>query len=227
LASDLVRILESLSCRTALSEKRLQYRHGLYRLLESARFYEAFQNLLGASEARQKLLDRHVRATPENAILDIGCGPASIYPFLPEGIRYTGYDLNPEYIATAKERWGNRVTLHAQAVDELNVDLASYNLVVAFSLLHHLDDREADALFATAVRALKPGGRLVTVDPAFVDGQSPIARRIIARDRGRHVRTPDAYAALARKRFAHVAVTVHHDLLRIPYTHVVLEAGVA
>jgi hypothetical protein len=52
-----------------------------------------------------------------------------------------------------------------------------------------------------------------------------MARWLIGRDRGAHVRGADAYAELARASFGSVRVSTRDDLLRVPYTHAVLEAG--
>jgi SAM-dependent methyltransferase len=47
-----------------------------------------------------------------------------------------------------------------------------YDIVMAFGVLHHLDDAEGRELFRGARRALKPGGRFVTLDtPSFRNNQ--------------------------------------------------------
>jgi hypothetical protein len=42
-------------------------------------------------------------------------------------------------------------------------------------------------------------------------------------DRGRYVRTREAYLALARPSFRGVKAFLRQDLLLIPYTHIILE----
>jgi hypothetical protein len=69
---------------------------------------------------------------------------------------------------------------------------------------------------------LGEGGRLVTLDAAYTPDMSRASRFVVGRDRGQSILAPDGYEALARMAFADVAVSVHHDLLRIPYTHVFL-----
>jgi hypothetical protein len=44
-------------------------------------------------------------------------------------------------------------------------------------------------------------------------------RLLLKMDRGRFVRTPDAYVRLAREVFSDVQAVICHDLLRLPYTH--------
>jgi hypothetical protein len=91
--------------------------------------------------------------------------------------------------------------------------------------LHHLADDEALALLRLARAALKPGGRFVTFDGCLVDGQSAFARFLLRRDRGRFVRHRDDYLRLASRVFPNVTASVRHDLLRLPYTHIILECS--
>ena len=95
--------------------------------------------------------------------------------------------------------------------------------MLATGVLHHLDDDRAVSLFNLARRALKPGGRLVTYDGCFVAGQPKLARFVVSRDRGQYVRESAEYAKLAAQVFTQVRSFVRHDLLRIPYTHVILQ----
>jgi hypothetical protein len=72
--------------------------------------------------------------------------------------------------------------------------------------------------------ALGEGGRFVSVDPTLVPDQSRAARFIVSGDRGEHVRAPDGYRRLVEGVFHEVRDTVRSDLLRIPYTHCIVEA---
>ncbi len=65
----------------------------------------------------------------------------------------------------------------------------------------------------------------MSLDGAFVEAQSRMARILLKNDRGKFVRYPEAYAALASQAFPQVRVSVRHDLIRIPYTHVMLECS--
>ena len=67
-----------------------------------------------------------------------------------------------------------------------------------------------------------PGGRFVTLDGCFTNDQSWIARRMLKADRGEHVREEPAYISLAKQAFSDVHSVVHHNLLRVPYTHIIL-----
>jgi cyclopropane fatty-acyl-phospholipid synthase-like methyltransferase len=155
--------------------------------------------------------------------LDIGCGTGEILAYLPEGIIYHGYDMNPHYIADAQKRFGDRGKFVCQRVSELTLaEQTPYDHVLAFGLIHHLQDAEASDLFTLAKRALKPSGVLVTIDPCYTPEQSALARWMVSRDRGDCVRTPQAYQALALSAGFEATCDIHHDLIRLPYTHCIL-----
>lgn len=101
--------------------------------------------------------------------------------------------------------------------------LPPFDIVLAVAVLDHLDDAGATALLTQARSALRAGGRMVTMDPCSTNPQSPVARFVIGRDRGRNVRSRDGYRALACGVFARVEAHVGTDLSRIPYTHLVME----
>ena len=111
-------------------------------------------------------------------------------------------------------------------VEDLDPDeLGEFDVVIAKSLIHHIDPDEALRLFEVASSVLADGGRLVTLDAAYTPDMSRAARFVVGRDRGQSILAPDGYEALARQRFAEVEVEVHHDLLRIPYTHVFMSCA--
>lgn len=191
------------------------------RLLNAAPVYRAFCNL--ACGAAERVAREFIRATPGERVLDIGCGPGDRLRYLPE-VEYVGFDLSERYVAAARRRFGTRGEFHCQDVCEVDPGtLGRFDLVLAMGIVHHLDDLQAYRLFELAETVLRPGGRLVTFDGCYTDDQPWICRRLLSWDRGRHVRTQDRYLALAREVFSDIEVEVRHDLLRIPYTHIILQ----
>jgi SAM-dependent methyltransferase len=196
-------------------------------LLEKPALYEMFSRVVGAQGSRETFVKTYVRPREGDRILDVGCGPADILDHLP-GVDYFGFDISPSYIDSATARYGERGRFFCERVSEARAFLENegrFDIVLAIGILHHLERQEALDLFALAKRALKPGGRLVTLDPCYAPGQSPIARYLASRDRGRFVRTEAQYRELAAVEFPGVASTVRHDLLRMPYTHIILECA--
>ena len=197
---------------------------GLLRLLDRAEVYNALQGLLLRKGSRERFVREHVRPFPGCRILDIGCGAGSMLAHLPDSIGpYTGIDLNPGYIEAARKRWGNRGSFHCAnvAAGALPAD-GPYDIVLATGILHHLDDAEASRLVDIAWGALRPAGWLITYDNVLLQHQHWFARWLIAHDRGKAVRTQDAYEAIARGRFARVESAILHDTLRVPYTILVM-----
>lgn len=174
---------------------------------------------MGARRGRERVARERIRPFPGIRILDLGCGPADILDSLPEDVTYVGYDMSPEYIAAARARFASRGTFHCRLLEETEVaSLPSFDLVMGIGVLHHLDDTTARRFMRIAKAALKPGGRIYTVDPCLEPGQSPIARFLISRDRGQHVRDAAGYLALPDGLGLEVQGTVTHQAW-IPYTH--------
>jgi SAM-dependent methyltransferase len=184
--------------------------------------YRLFGRLVGGG-GREAFVRDYLRPRPGDRVLDLGCGPGDLLAHLPD-CDYVGVDLDPNYVAAAKARYGDRGSFRcepAEAVAEF--EPASFDLVVMTGLLHHLDDAQAAAVLRVARTALRPGGRLVTLDGCFVPGQTRFARWMLRRDRGKFVRDLPAYRALAEAVFPVVVPAVRHDLIRVPYTHLILD----
>jgi SAM-dependent methyltransferase len=153
----------------------------------------------------------------------MGCGPGDILAYLPD-IDYWGFDISNAYIERANARFGRLGKFHCQELTPSIVEsMPPFDVVLALGLLHHLDDESAVRVLRLASQALKPGGRVLTVDPCLESGQNPIARFLVSKDRGQNVRIRKEYAALASTVFESPRVTVRHQRW-IPYTHCIIES---
>ena len=156
-------------------------------------------------------------------MLDCGCGPGDFVDYLP-GVEYVGIDIDESYIRAARRRYGQRASFRLGPVDPVTMsETGHYDLVLAWGLLHHLDDAEVAAFLQLARRCLKPSGRLVTLDGCFREGQSAAARKLLMLDRGSHVRSLERWLELVSPVFPAVQSHMREDLLRIPYTQVIME----
>ena len=201
-----------------------QITSGLRAIFSSPHIYDLAQDVVGAGRSRAILVREHLRFQGGQKLLDIGCGTSSILAHLPRDVAYVGVDLSESYIESAKRRFGSRGEFHCVDIAQASPgNFGGFDRVLANGLLHHLDDDEVRTMLRVALLALNEGGLLVTIDPCFDAAQSRLARITIEHDRGRNVRTALAYEALAKDVFPDVTTRVRSDMLRIPYTHTILE----
>ena len=66
---------------------------------------------------------------------------------------------------------------------------------------------------------LNIGGVLITFDGAYEDNQNLIAKFLAKNDRGKFVRSKEQYLKFIEMSFKVQQADLRHDLLRVPYTH--------
>jgi SAM-dependent methyltransferase len=199
---------------------------GLHPMLSSASVYRLAMELLGAPAVQQFHVNEYIRPEPGDRIIDMGCGPCDHLQFLPPG-EYIGIDIESNYIEDAKKRYGERGTFFCQDIANLQPNTYS-NMDIALStgVLHHLTDDQAIHLMKLARSFLKDRGRFVSFDPCNRGRlQNPIDRWLQKNDRGDFIRTEEEYVRLARTVFPVVSPHVHSNLLRVPYTIIVMECA--
>lgn len=92
-------------------------------------------------------------------VLDFGCGTGYGAAFLADTASHvTGYDIDEAAIAYAREHYGREGVEFTTGPPESS----SYDLVLSFQVIEHVDP---DAYLADALRALRPGGRLLLTTP--------------------------------------------------------------
>jgi SAM-dependent methyltransferase len=194
-------------------------------ILSFPKVYDIFQWAVGGGRGRSIVASRYIKSKNGDYVLDIGCGTAEIRRYL-SAVEYFGIDPNADYVHAARNRFRHvpRCTFLCGTIDDATLaELPKFDIVLATGVLHHLSDEEALRVAKLAKSALKIHGRLVTLDPCVVEGQSPIAKFFVSRDRGRYVRDAKAYQTLMSHVFNSIAIDVRHDLARFPYTHLAME----
>ena len=125
----------------------------------------------------------HLPMTPLS-VLDVGCGNGRFGLFLAETrtIQYTGLDNNAQLLAyaeTALNDAGVSATLAERDVVAAPPDAGTYDLVVAFGLLHHVPGADNRTQFiATLAERVAPGGFLAVAFWRFYEFER-FQRRIV------------------------------------------------
>lgn len=183
--------------------------------------FRLYQKLIGAPASHRRFIEEFSKPRPKDRVIDLGCGTGASVGFLPPGVFYVGVDISEEYINSARSHYGDRGTFICADLTSVALDqLGPFDLAISFGVLHHLDDAQACAMLQLARRILRPGGRLVTLDPCYVGNQPKVARFLNDHDRGKYIRHPDEYRRLFGTH-GEVDTVVLSDMLRIPYTMIV------
>jgi len=207
-----------------------EIQHGVRHILSHPTFYNAFQNSLGIPKQREILTRDYLQPKPGQQILDIGCGTCDIIKHLDnysEDYAYHGIDANQKYIKHARTKWRDRkdFAFFYGLADRSNKDIApnDYDLVIAFGILHHLEDTEVQSMIESAWKALKVGGRLVTMDPCRYPDLNIIEKLLVKFDRGQNIRTLEEYERLLAKQFHSVQRHIRTGINHLPVRTLVYE----
>ena len=104
----------------------------------------------------RSILEGLAQRCGSDRLLDLGCGTGFILQLAGDLFREVhGVDVTPAMLERVDTSRGN-VTLHCQSAEELPFEENTFNLVTAYSFLHHLEDYRR--VLAEAFRVLKPGG---------------------------------------------------------------------
>lgn len=192
-------------------------------LLEKSWAYNLFRDCVLKPAAADKWTRDWLNIKSGQAIIDMGCGTGEALASM-QGVNYLGLDNNADYIRQARTRFCSRGEFRVFDVrHEILEETAARDVVLAQGVLHHLDDAGALRLLELAKTSLKQTGRLLALDGVFHEGQSRLSKLMVSWDRGRFVRNEEDYLKLARSVFPVVKHEILTDMLRIPFSHIVME----
>ncbi len=189
-----------------------------YKLVTYPTAHRALMFALGADRALKRYVADILKVTPGIRMLDVGCGPGNIIPYLP-AVAYTGIDLNRKHIEFARARYGDRGDFLVGDAVALQETGFSFDLINVSAVLHHLSDDECKTMLKSLGSLLTPAGQIITIDAVRLSEQRLIARAMIEMDSGKNVRTPEQYHGLVRDLPFKIECRLYTDLLRVPYDH--------
>ena len=173
----------------------------IYRLLSNTYFYSIFQRIMLGTSFRSKIVKKFIKK---------------------EKVNYFGYDINPNYINYAKNKYYNKGKFFCKKFSKKEIKkLPKFDHVLLLGILHHLNDEEIASLMKLIKKVLKKNGNIITEDPIFLKKQNPIAKIIITMDRGENVRSKTEYIKLIKKYFTKIKTYIYHQKF-IPYTWYVM-----
>lgn len=121
---------------------------------------------------------------PGAVAVDLGCGSGRLsIPLARGGATVTAVDISPKMVdlvrANAAREDLHRLSALVSPMERLSVRSGSVDVVVSNYALHHLRDRDKEAVVRAAATWLRPGGRMVVGDMMFGRGKTTRDRRII------------------------------------------------
>lgn len=135
-------------------------------------------------------------ATPSERVLDFACGCGGFCIAVPG--EYVGIDLDPDYIAFARWRWGSSRRRFERTPLEQLANGERFDAAIIASALHHLSDELADRILGHLARMVRSRVAVLDLDP---DGSNRLQRVLLSRDRGRYIRPVARQRALLERHF--------------------------
>ncbi len=169
----------------------------LDRLLELPIVYSLWQ----APFAQQKFepVERQLAGLTMRRVLDVGCGPGTNADRFAD-VDYVGIDINESYLVKARRNHAGRFIQADLATSDLSA-LGKFDVVLVNSFLHHLPDREVDALLTRVHEQLAPGGTVHILE--LVRPSNWSLSRVMARlDRGLYARPLGQWQAMFSRHFS-------------------------
>lgn len=95
--------------------------------------------------------------------------------------------------------------------------LPKFDYVFLLGVVHHLEDQEVKNIFFLIKKILKKSGKIILLDPVYINNQNFIAKFLINNDVGSNVRTKKNYCKLYKIFFKNIRTKIIMQRF-IPYT---------
>jgi ubiquinone/menaquinone biosynthesis C-methylase UbiE len=141
----------------------------------------------------------HLGSPTEGRVLEVACGPGAFSDLFPPD-RYTGIDLNPRYIRFAKKNFTG--DFHVQDARKLDFPEGSFDQVLVYGLLHHLNDEDVSAVLTSLTRVLRPKGHALVIEDVPTESKLNVIGHLVHwAENGHHIRAADQYRKLLEAHF--------------------------
>jgi SAM-dependent methyltransferase len=166
------------------------------RVMERVTAYRLWQ----APFAEKKLapLFQHNELAAARRVLDVGCGPGTNARHFAHAY-YVGVDNNPDYIAWARRRYGERF----QVADVRNGVAGvgtGFDFILVNSLLHHVDTPDVRRILSQLASLLTDDGHVHILDLVMPDRRG-LPRLLAGLDRGDYPRPLAQWRSLFEEAF--------------------------
>ena len=177
---------------------------------------------LWQSPFAEKKLDpvrRHNDFGAARRVLDVGCGPGTNARHFAHA-DYLGLDINPEYVAYARRRYGDRFAV-ADVTRYESPAGRGFDWILVNSFLHHVSDSDARRILSHLATLLTDDGHVHILDLVMPE-RGGIARLLARWDRGDDPRPLEEW----RRMFSEAFLPVAFDPFPLPLAGVTLWAMV-
>lgn len=192
--------------------------YGIRKILNSNQVYRFYQWLVKKRESDVHYVNNYIKPFHGCRILDIGCGPGGFLDYYDNSVQYFGFDMNQDYINFAKNKFKEKGNFFCKPVnEELVLENKKYDIITANALIHHLTDSEAKKLFSIASELLDTNGRLITLDPVYIQNQNFISKFMIQNDRGQAIRDRFQFEKISKEYFEKFHSSYQNNYYVFPY----------
>ncbi|MGE4283201.1 MAG: class I SAM-dependent methyltransferase [Clostridia bacterium] len=155
-------------------------------------------------------------------VLDFGCGiGTNCTNFTPN--HYLGVDCDLKRVSYARDR---HPAHHFEAIEGAHLPVSDgvVDYVVIISVIHHISRWEIVEYLSEFKRVLKPGGKVIMMEPCISENSSLRNRFMCLIDRGKYIRSQKEYMALFDQHcFKTKAVERYNQL--VVYKKIIIEAS--
>jgi len=102
---------------------------------------------------------------PGMSVLDVGCGTGTHLDLYQQaGCEVFGIDSSPAMLEVARQKLGERTTLHREDASKMPYSSGTFDLVVVTLTLHEMSNPTLSAVMSEIKRVLKKDGRILIID---------------------------------------------------------------